>query len=495
MKTSRRMIIIVTIILVIAMLPISALATELPFNDVAPTAWYYQDVKKAVETGLINGRTPTTYVPDGNMTYAEAVKLAACMHQKFTTGSVSLKNGSPWYQSYVDYAKGSGIIAEDFPWNENATRAGYMGIFAKALPDTALVEINTIADNAIPDVPMTHVKSAAIYKLYRAGIVQGVDDQKRCSPDSNIKRSEVAAILTRMMDKNARLRFTMGTTPTPTEQKPVITKQPVGAIYKIGESVVFSIEAIGPNLKYQWYTKSDGGVVEKMPLATTAVIKTRALNAADGKRTFWCEVSNDFGTVISNIVAVDYEAADQKPIITKQPSGATYKMGESLIFSIEAAGDNLQYQWYTQPKNGEIEKIKLGVTPAIKTRPQNAADNGRSFWCVVSNNAGSVTSDTVYIEYVLDNEAPKITKQPENELYKDGGKATFSIEATGTNLKYQWYAQPEGGQVEKMPLATTPSIVTRSLTPVDNGTAIWCEVSNESGKVVSDKAFLIYIWF
>ena len=184
--------------------------TPFPFTDVPTGAWYYSDVKTAWEQGLINGKSATLYAPFDNLTYAEAVKLAACMHQKYTTGSVTLANGSPnWYDSYVKYAKDNGIINKDYDWNAQATRAGYMEIFANALPTSVFAAINTVPDGSIPDVPMTHPQAAAIYKLYRAGIVQGVDDAHNCSPGSNIRRNEVAAILTRMMNPNARVPFGM----------------------------------------------------------------------------------------------------------------------------------------------------------------------------------------------------------------------------------------------------------------------------------------------
>jgi hypothetical protein len=50
-------------------------------------------------------------------------------------------------------------------------------------------------------------REEAIYRLYRAGIVWGVNAARECNPSANIKRSEVAAILTRMMDSSARVRF------------------------------------------------------------------------------------------------------------------------------------------------------------------------------------------------------------------------------------------------------------------------------------------------
>ena len=84
-----------------------------------------------------------------------------------------------------------------------------MEMFANALPDEALEEINLVGDGTISDVPDTHPSAAAIYKLYRAGILTGVNKAHDCRPDSNIQRGEVAAILTRMMTQDARVTFTM----------------------------------------------------------------------------------------------------------------------------------------------------------------------------------------------------------------------------------------------------------------------------------------------
>ena len=209
MKTTKRLLsLLVVLCLALSIAPMALAAT--PFVDIAPDAWYNTDVQNAYEMGLINGKTDTTFAPDDNLTYAEAVKLAACMHQRYTTGSVTLTNGNPWYQSYVDYCKGAGIISKDYNWDQPATRAGYMEIFANALPAEALAEMNAVADDSIPDVSMMHPQASAIYKLYRAGILQGNDAEHNCNPSASIKRSEVAAILTRMMDASERIVFTMG---------------------------------------------------------------------------------------------------------------------------------------------------------------------------------------------------------------------------------------------------------------------------------------------
>ena len=183
---------------------------DMPFTDVSEDDWYYNDVSMAYRYGLINGKTQTTFASADNLTYAEAVKLAACMHQLSTTGAVTLTNASPvWYQSYVDYAKENNIISKDYSWSVQATRAGYMEIFANALSDDTLYLVNDIPDGSIPDVPMSHPQASAIYKLYRAGILQGIDTAHNCDPSSNIRRREVAAILTRMVFADMRIKFSI----------------------------------------------------------------------------------------------------------------------------------------------------------------------------------------------------------------------------------------------------------------------------------------------
>ena len=202
------------------------------FTDVKPDSWYYEDVDNAVRLGIINGKTETTFAPDDNLTYAEAIKLAACMYQLYKDGSVYLvPGGNPWYQIYVDYAKDHGIITENFFYkvsniNEKATRAGYMEIFANALPDEALIGINNVPDGSIPDVPMAFESSISIYKLYRAGILTGVDAKHNCKPEDNIKRCEVAAIITRMMDETKRVKFSMETTAEEPKTEEPKTEEP-----------------------------------------------------------------------------------------------------------------------------------------------------------------------------------------------------------------------------------------------------------------------------
>ena len=67
------------------------------FTDVSSDSWYYEDVDNAVRLGIINGKSETSFAPDDNLTYAEAIKIATCMYQLYKEGMVLyMPGGEPW---------------------------------------------------------------------------------------------------------------------------------------------------------------------------------------------------------------------------------------------------------------------------------------------------------------------------------------------------------------------------------------------------------------
>ncbi len=50
------------------------------FTDVKPESWYAESVKSAYELGLMTGNSDTTFNPNGNVTVAEAITMAARVH-------------------------------------------------------------------------------------------------------------------------------------------------------------------------------------------------------------------------------------------------------------------------------------------------------------------------------------------------------------------------------------------------------------------------------
>ncbi|MFB0920274.1 MAG: S-layer homology domain-containing protein [Oscillospiraceae bacterium] len=181
------------------------------FADVTEDKWFYTYVSYAVQKGLVSGRSSTVYDPDANLSIAEAIKLAACMNQLYNTGSVTLVNDPTlWYKSYLDYATKNGVVTKTYAnYNTAISRSEFVTIFYASLPLSEYTQKNSVSDNAIPDVKLSDANASQIYAFFRAGILTGSDARGTFYPSNNIKRSEVAAVLTRMFEKDTRQSITL----------------------------------------------------------------------------------------------------------------------------------------------------------------------------------------------------------------------------------------------------------------------------------------------
>lgn len=337
----------------------ASLADGIAFTDVPTDAWYYGDVEYAVEMGLINGKTSTTYCPDDYLTYAEAAKLAACMNESYTKGEITLKNGNEaWYETYVSYCFANDIMQAKYDFTKNATRAGYMEIFARALPEEALKPVNNVPDGSIPDIDTKAEYADEVYILYRAGILQGSDAQHSCKPNDNIKRSEVAAILTRMMNPEKRVKFSMG---SEEKVKPLtITYHPQGVTAMPGDQMVVGVTVSGGKepYSYRWQSSNEkdlnGGNVwryldeEKTPFIKSANEKTLKMAVPDTlfasvNFLLRCEITDALGNVINSESA--FISCESPLRVLEQPIDKEAVTGETASVSVEATGGSAPYSY------------------------------------------------------------------------------------------------------------------------------------------------------
>ena len=380
-------------------------AAELSFTDVSTSDWFYNDVKSAVALGLINGKSATSYAPNDNLTYAEAIKLAACMHQLYTEDEISLVAvGTPWYTTYVDYCMDNGIIDREYAYTDNATRAGYMGIFANALPEEGLKAINNVPDDSIPDVPSSKAYAPGVYKLYRAGILTGVDAEHNCNPLANIKRSEVAAILTRMMNENKRVEFSMGAEEAAEALE--ITKEPKSVKVQEGEEVTLSVAVEGGTepYTYQWQISvmankkevfqniSDNDSVEGAETAELTLNTTGA-------------ITNEFRCVITDANEESVTTQTAKVTVNKalplaiktQPGSKTAEPGTTVEFSVEVEGgkEPYTYQWMHEVGGAKKQVVPIpNETAATIVRTAPSENGSTKCHCVITDaNGDTVTSE------------------------------------------------------------------------------------------------------
>ena len=154
-------------------------------------------------------------------------------------------------------------------------------------------------------------------------------------------------------------------------------------------------------------------------------------------------------------------------------------MGETARFKVTATGSPpLHYQWR---KNGT--NIPGATSSSYTILATVGADNGSLFSVVVSNGAGSVTSNNATLTVRI---LPTITTQPADRTVRVGQGAKFSVTATGTApLHYQW--TKNGANISG---ATKASYTTPPTTAADNGAHFAVIVSNLTGSVTSNNATL-----
>lgn len=175
-----------------------------PFLDVNETDWFFSDVLGAIDMGFIKGKTSTVFDPGNNLTVAETILLAATIHQKYHTGSITLTNGDPWYQPYVDYAAEHGLVTKVYEnYDAYITRGEFVSIFYRTMPEREYPPINPAEDGDIHDVALSDTYGPEIYTFYRAGIVTG-REIGYFYPGERIERSEIATLINRMFDASVR---------------------------------------------------------------------------------------------------------------------------------------------------------------------------------------------------------------------------------------------------------------------------------------------------
>ncbi len=353
------LLILFAVLLLASVMSFPTLADGVSFTDVPENAWYYADVMSAVEMGLINGKSATKYCPDDYLTYAEAAKLAACMNERYTKREVTLKNGEiNWYDTYVSYCIANGIMDGPYGLLTNVTRSGYMEMFAKALPEDALKPINNVPLGSIPDIDVNAKYADEVYTLYRAGILQGSDAKHSCNPYGNIKRSEVAAILSRMMNPEKRITFSMG---TEQDIKPlVITYQPQDITVKPGDQLVVGVSVTGGKepYKYRWQASllstdgeySEWKYLDKLETLPSTTVNDKIFTASipddleSGKRFLVrCEITDAPGNIITSKPAVIDCISSLR--VLKQPTNTEVIAGQTATVSVEVTGGTAPYSY------------------------------------------------------------------------------------------------------------------------------------------------------
>ncbi len=168
--------------------------------------------------------------------------------------------------------------------------------------------------------------------------------------------------------------------------------------------------------------------------------------------TYAVVVSGVCGNSVSKSASL---TVNENVVVASAPVSLTNCPGASASFSVTATGTGLSYQWY---KNGSALAGQTGSSVALTN--VSAADAG-TYSVVVSGDCGNAVTNSASL--TVDEELV-IAVVPASTTNCPATMASFSVNATGTGLTYQWYkgAVALAGQ-------TGSSLVLSNVTAADAG--------------------------
>ncbi len=186
---------------------------------------------------------------------------------------------------------------------------------------------------------------------------------------------------------------------------------------------------------------------------------------------------------------------DQLVIVT-QPESYVGAIGSTADFAVEADGKDLTYQWYYSNNNGKnfVKSALRGSTTNTLSVVLSAYRDGQQYKCVVTDaNGEMVETVVVTMRVAVPAQELVINKGPESFTGVVGETATFTVEATGEGLHYQWYYSNNGGK--SFAKSTLPGATATSVEVVYKafraGQQYKCVVTDISGNTVESNIAIL----
>ena len=252
-----------------------------------------------------------------------------------------------------------------------------------------------------------------------------------------------------------------------------ITTQPKNVTVAVGQTVKIPLKATGDGLTYTWYFKDTNKSTYSVSSVTTNTYTTTMKENAAGRKVY-CIVTDQYGCQVKSTVVTISKGNLAK--ITTQPTNAVNKNGKTVKVTIKATGDGLSYTWYYANKGSNTyTKANTGTTYSVK---MSSSVNGRKVYCVVKDKYGTSVKSNVVTLYK--GTPAKFTQQPVNTKAPNGMKATLTVKASGSSLKYAWYYKDPGTTTFKKS-STTGKTYSAEMNSWRSGRQVYCQITDKYG--------------
>ena len=110
------------------------------FTDVSSKTWCYSGVKTAYNKGIMLGYTDKTFRPNNNVSWAEAITIAARIHAAYNDNLIAEPSqNEAWFMTYYRYCSERGMLPSATPavgkLSQSINRYNLAYLFAKTIDD------------------------------------------------------------------------------------------------------------------------------------------------------------------------------------------------------------------------------------------------------------------------------------------------------------------------------------------------------------------------
>lgn len=219
------------------------------------------------------------------------------------------------------------------------------------------------------------------------------------------------------------------------ERIPVtIVTHPADVEAAADEQAVFSVEAEGSDLSYQWQYSINGTSWSNCKgTGYDTDTFSFVMNKKFAGRWYRCIVSSGEETVTSDAAVLSLK---ENNTITMQPEDVNASIGETVAFHVEATGENLSYQWQYST-NGTYWRNCTGSSYDSDTfsfEMQERLD-GRMYCCVITADGSILISDAAAVRL---KQTGEIVEQPQDQTACVGEDVSIHVGFSGDNPEYQW---------------------------------------------------------
>lgn len=254
-----------------------------------------------------------------------------------------------------------------------------------------------------------------------------------------------------------------------------ITEQPQNAISSPGNTAQFQVKADGFTPHYLWQYSTNG--FTWIDLDTTDPTLRVEVTTSNLNRIYRCKIWDDYGNYcISDVVSVYNESN----LILVQPQDWVGCESGTAYFNVVVLDTVVSCQWQVSTNNGERWTNGSIVDPSYSTTA-TAEKNGWLYRCVVTDNTGRTqTSDVVSLTL---EDTFKITSQPTDLTGNFGQEMTFTIQASGSNVRFTWQRSNDGISWENV--TTGYPWLPQTIRTYNVGRYYRCLVTNADGRTLT----------